>query len=546
MSSRKLPKSSTNVLKDFEILEESRVLDTFISYVVCSRNDRNSRFKLTRESVEKSPETLARVEALVKSKEIGIVQAISISVEQVNTMLMVYTLSALQSPSSTLLSLLVADSLSSSQKLKVFKNLSNTLCSLHDLGIPYLELSPENILIENKSIVYLKPFKILPDVYNEDYFYASPELLSGISYFTTLFAEDVWSLGCIYAELFLSLTPLFQAPSIEEKLVKMFLVLGTPVFQDVESYMSWDNYSEIKMLAAGNRENLHRMVFQGVTWREKEMILSMLSFCIEKRPDLRTVAFFDWQEEDNFPEHVQRKMSFIDDKSKTSNIIDKSFEPLFSSSSDICSDNTLQIVLKSAINLELFKYCAEDYYLIFSYDLDAGTSIQSVSTPAIKTSTSVSINFSREFSVNSSELKKKYRTNPFIIKVSQCMVSGDKRREDFLGVCEAYMGLLFVDGGNNVVEGWYNITSGRGILGQILIEVKTKSPFKRAAVETLSFDNEPREKGERTLIKDITLNLGNLTAQLLDREDSKQKKEQEDLQFAETLKKLRKLLLDKS
>lgn len=544
MSYRNKLSSSSNILKDFEILEENRILDTFISYTVRSNTNPHSKFNLTRETVEKSPETLARIEALIKSKEIGLIQAQSITLEQANTMLMVYTLTQYPQKQPSLHSLLLSDRLSSSQKLNIFKNLCNTICSLHDLGVAYLELCPENILIESKSMVYLLPFKIFPDVYNEEYYYSAPEMLSGISYFNTLLSGDIWSLGCIYAELFLSLTPLFQAPSIEEKIMKMFQVLGIPNFQDVESYMAWESYIEYKEMASGCKENLQKMIFSGVPLREKEMIMAMLSFSIDKRVDIRDVAVFPWHEEDELIDNAEEyKTSFINDKSRIS---ESAVDPIFTNTSNFCSDNTLIITLKSAMNLELFKYCAEDYYLVFSYELDGGVAVHSATSPVIKAGISVNINFTKEFLVNSQELKKKYRTNPFIIKVTQCLNNGEKRREDILGACEAYFGLLFSNGEGNEVQGWYNITSGKGILGQVLLEVKTKSPIKQVEYGLRGSGIKDEIVNDRTLIKDISVNLGNLTAQLLDREDSKQKKEQEDLQFAETLKKLRKLLLDKS
>lgn len=544
MSYRKHLNSSSNMLKDFEVLEENRILDTFISYTVVSRTNPQAKFNLTRETVEKSPETLSRIEALIKAKEIGLVQAQSISLEQVNTMLMVYTLTPYSSRQPNLHSLLLEDCLSCSQKLKIFKNLCNSICSLHDLGVPYLELCPKNVLIESKALVYLLPFKIVPDVFNEDYHYAAPELLSGISYFTTLFSGDIWSLGCIYAELFLSLTPLFQAFSIEEKIMKMFQVLGAPTFQDVESYMAWDSYQEIKEMSLSSKENLQKMIFSGVPLREKEMVLAMLSFSIDNRAEAREIALFPWQEDDlpiELPEAY--KTGFTNDKSKT---MESQYNSVFTTTLTPCSDNTLQVTLKSAINLDLFKYCADDYFLVFSYEIETGMAVQSVSSSIIKAGQSVNINFSKEFLVNSQEIKKKYRTNPFIIKVTQCLISGDKKREDVLGVCEAYLGLLFSNTGDNEVQGWYNITSGKGILGQILLEVKTKAPIKQVESTYKALNTEENSTSERTLIKDITMNLGNLTAQLLDREDSKQKKEIEDIQFAETLKKLRKLLFDKT
>ena len=183
---------ASEILKDYEILEENRIQDTFIQYLVHHKRNKDLKFFINRETVERSGDTLQRIEALIKSKEINVTIATEIFVEQVNSLLLVYTIVPFPKQSQLFLrSLLNSDSLSSSQKLRIFQNLSNSVYSLHELGVPHLELCPDSILIENKSVVYLTPFKIVPDVYSEDFYYSSPEVLSGIPYFLTQFGGDI-------------------------------------------------------------------------------------------------------------------------------------------------------------------------------------------------------------------------------------------------------------------------------------------------------------------------------------------------------------------
>ena len=66
-----------------------------------------------------------------------------------------------------------------------------------------------------------------------------------------------------------------------------------------------------------------------------------------------------------------------------------------------------------------------------------------------------------------------------------------------------------------------------------------------AEIEKKKVYGDQIPSGDRALIQDITQSLDCLNAQLRDRDDHKIRREQEDLDFAETLKQLRKLLLDK-
>ena len=54
--------------------------------------------------------------------------------------------------------------------------------------------------------------------------YRSPEVLMGLSYATPV---DIWSCGCIFAELFLR-KPLFPGQYEMDQLTKIFDIVGTP------------------------------------------------------------------------------------------------------------------------------------------------------------------------------------------------------------------------------------------------------------------------------------------------------------------------------
>ena len=556
MAYRKHIKSSSSFLQEYEILEENRLFDTYIQYVAYHKQNKDLKFFINRETAEKSSENIARIDALIKSKEIGLTLINDIFIEPVNSMLLVYTVIPFLTENKQILSdLLSNDSLSNSQKLRIFQNLSNSISALHDLGVPHLELSPDSIIIENKTIVYLKAFRIMPDVYAEDFYYTSPEVLSGIPYFLCQFGGDVWSLGCIYAELFISLTPLFQAPSPQEKLLRMFEVLGVPQFQDVEDYITWENYKEIKSLAIQTNEPIKNIIFNSLTGKEREIFMNMLCFAVDKRIDSKAVASFPWKDEESYLESVTNdiipgpyeyednpviKSGYSSFKLPLKHEKMDSFEykkseelpkPVLKTP-DLELDNTLYISIQSAINLDLFKYQQDSCCLIFSFDLDILNTIHSSTTAAFKAASSIQISYKTEIPINSEDFKKKYRTNPLLIKVSQSLTNGNKKREDVLGVCEAYLGLLFGStntGGNsdNSVTGWYHIISGKEIIGQLLLEIKTKKSISQAETLRKTQLIDPTPYADRSLIKEITQDLGDLTAKLKAKDECKIRREQE-------------------
>ncbi|XP_038996719.1 dual specificity protein kinase YAK1 homolog isoform X3 [Hibiscus syriacus] len=111
------------------------------------------------------------------------------------------------------------------------KQILRGLALLKDAGIIHCDLKPENILLctsveptEIKIIDFGSACMEERTVYSyvQSRYYRSPEVLLGYQYTTAI---DMWSFGCIVAELFLGL-PLFPGASEFDLLRRMIKILG--------------------------------------------------------------------------------------------------------------------------------------------------------------------------------------------------------------------------------------------------------------------------------------------------------------------------------
>lgn len=121
----------------------------------------------------------------------------------------------------------------------IAKQLLNALVLLKRSGIIHCDLKPENILLSDQLKAENGEVKIIDFgsacfehatvfTYVQSRFYRSPEVILGIPYNCSI---DVWSLGCILAELFLGL-PLFSGQNEYEQLCMVSKIIGEPS-QDV-------------------------------------------------------------------------------------------------------------------------------------------------------------------------------------------------------------------------------------------------------------------------------------------------------------------------
>ena len=147
--------------------------------------------------------------------------------------------------------------------------LFRSLAYIHSQGICHRDIKPQNLLLDPASgVLKLCDFgsaKILvenePNVsYICSRYYRAPELIFGATNYTTKigkfspnlelqvcfadnFDADVWSTGCVMAELMLG-QPLFPGESGIDQLVEIIKVLGTPTREQIRTMNP--NYMEHK------------------------------------------------------------------------------------------------------------------------------------------------------------------------------------------------------------------------------------------------------------------------------------------------------------
>lgn len=112
---------------------------------------------------------------------------------------------------------------------------------LHSQSICHRDIKPQNLLIDFSGQILvlgdLGSAKVIGDqnvksvAYVCSRFYRAPELIIGDENYGL--QTDMWSVGCVFAEMWLG-EPLFRGRSSKDQFVKIMQVLGSPAASDLE------------------------------------------------------------------------------------------------------------------------------------------------------------------------------------------------------------------------------------------------------------------------------------------------------------------------
>lgn len=192
---------------------------------------------------------------------------------------------------------------------------------LHDNWVLHRDLKTSNLLLNNQGELKicdfglarqygspLKPYTHLVVTL----WYRAPELLFGAKQYST--AIDMWSLGCIMAEL-LSKEPLFNGKNEFDQLDKIFRILGTP------NETIWPGFSKlpgVKMNYVKHQYNMLRKKFPATSFTGSpvlsdagfDLLNRLLTYDPEKRITAEAALNHEWFREVPLPKSKEFMPTF--------------------------------------------------------------------------------------------------------------------------------------------------------------------------------------------------------------------------------------------
>lgn len=177
------------------------------------------------------------------------------------------------------------------------RQLLNTLCLLYRKKIIHCDLKPENILLVHplRSEIRVIDFGSSCFEHEKAYtyiqsrFYRSPEVILGMNYGMPI---DMWSLGCILAELYTGY-PLFPGENEKEQMACIMEVFGPPekylIDKSTRRQLFFDKSGQprVTVSSKGRRRRPNSKDLRQVLKCDNEPFLDFISRCLRWDPARR-------------------------------------------------------------------------------------------------------------------------------------------------------------------------------------------------------------------------------------------------------------------
>jgi len=167
------------------------------------------------------------------------------------------------------------------------RQICDGLAYCHNYGVLHRDMKPQNLLVSSEGHIKLADFGLarcynLPArTYTHEVitlWYRPPEILLGDKHYGS--AVDMWSLGCIFAEM-LTKTPLFPGDSEIDQLFRIFRLLGTPTEEVWPGVLMLPEYKSA--FPKWECRDRYRIIPDWVNRDAKDILVKMLVYAPQNR-----------------------------------------------------------------------------------------------------------------------------------------------------------------------------------------------------------------------------------------------------------------------
>lgn len=177
------------------------------------------------------------------------------------------------------------------------KQILSSLVLLKQRKVIHCDLKPENILLRHPLHSEIKVIDFGSScfehekvyTYIQSRFYRSPEVILGMTYGMPI---DMWSVGCILAELFTGV-PIFPGENEQEQLACIMEVFGPPerhlIEKSTRKKLFFDSMGKPRLTVSskGRRRRPSSKTLQQVLKCDDEVFIDFLARCLRWDPDRR-------------------------------------------------------------------------------------------------------------------------------------------------------------------------------------------------------------------------------------------------------------------